>query len=152
MYAVLSYRAIEYCHNEHNICHRDLKPENFLFKTKEDQVQNQDWTQSRNPVLLRSLHYSTYRLFLNHQTEPQRGVEAFLDRFAVPALLSHPATFPRSMAAPSKTSTCTAPVSNSHAPLMFDGATRTCYMYFDPTWRRCDTVIAIKHLPKKSKV
>eukprot|EP00903_Cladosiphon_okamuranus_P014850 g13751.t1 len=28
--------AIEYCHNEHNICHRDLKPENFLFKTKDD--------------------------------------------------------------------------------------------------------------------
>ncbi|CAM9203843.1 unnamed protein product [Ectocarpus sp. 12 AP-2014] len=30
--------AIEYCHNEHNICHRDLKPENFLFKTKDDQA------------------------------------------------------------------------------------------------------------------
>ncbi|CAN0046355.1 unnamed protein product, partial [Sphacelaria rigidula] len=29
--------AIEYIHNEHNICHRDLKPENFLFKTTEDE-------------------------------------------------------------------------------------------------------------------
>lgn len=27
--------AIEYIHNEHNICHRDLKPENFLFKYKD---------------------------------------------------------------------------------------------------------------------
>jgi calcium-dependent protein kinase len=28
--------AIEYIHNEHNICHRDLKPENFLFKSQAD--------------------------------------------------------------------------------------------------------------------
>ncbi|CAN0001482.1 unnamed protein product, partial [Phaeothamnion confervicola] len=29
--------AIEYCHNEHNICHRDLKPENFLFKSADSE-------------------------------------------------------------------------------------------------------------------
>ena len=29
--------AIDYIHNEHNICHRDLKPENFLFKSKESE-------------------------------------------------------------------------------------------------------------------
>lgn len=95
------YRAIEYCHNEHNICHRDLKPENFLFKTKDDQVQDRDGPRGRNPG---SLRYSAYWT-VNHRSETE-DQNLSLTCTLIPALLSHFTTFPRSRTLPSKKSTC----------------------------------------------
>jgi len=45
-------KAIEYCHDEKNICHRDLKPENFLFYTAEENshIKIIDFGLSRNEL------------------------------------------------------------------------------------------------------